>query len=221
MRIASLSLLALCLAIAALPASAQTLYANGPTNGICDIQACTVDAWAAGFGFTVGNSFTLSSASTISTINMAFWLFPGDTMTSLSGEFGVDHDDATYGSFTVTPGNGLSESFISSNQFGFDIDLVTVSGLSIDVPAGTSWLTLTDGSTNTGDQFYWDENNGPSAGFENTLGSIPSESFNLQGGTGSGVGSGTGPGTVPEPSSIMLFGSGILGLAGVLRRKLF
>ena len=45
---------------------------------------------------------------------------------------------------------------------------------------------------------------------------------NLDGvGGGSGPGSGTGPGTVPEPSSIMLFGSGILGLAGVLRRKLY
>jgi PEP-CTERM motif-containing protein len=32
---------------------------------------------------------------------------------------------------------------------------------------------------------------------------------------------GGGGGSTPEPSSIMLFGSGILGLAGVLRRKLF
>jgi hypothetical protein len=31
----------------------------------------------------------------------------------------------------------------------------------------------------------------------------------------------TGTGTTPEPSSILLFGSGILGLAGVVRRKLF
>ncbi len=30
----------------------------------------------------------------------------------------------------------------------------------------------------------------------------------------------TGTGTTPEPSSIMLFGSGILGLAGLLRRKM-
>ena len=40
---------------------------------------------------------------------------------------------------------------------------------------------------------------------------LPSEAFTITGGTG----------TTPEPSSIMLFGSGILGLAGVLRRKLF
>jgi hypothetical protein len=31
----------------------------------------------------------------------------------------------------------------------------------------------------------------------------------------------TATGSTPEPSSIMLFGSGILGLAGVIRRKLF
>jgi hypothetical protein len=31
----------------------------------------------------------------------------------------------------------------------------------------------------------------------------------------------TGTGATPEPSSILLFGSGILGLAGVVRRKLF
>ena len=47
--------------------------------------------------------------------------------------------------------------------------------------------------------------------YENTIGSIPSEHFTL-----------TGPGGTnsPEPSSILLFGSGILGLAGVLRLKL-
>ncbi len=48
---------------------------------------------------------------------------------------------------------------------------------------------------------------------ENTLGSIPSEAFTV-----SGVPS---PGTTPEPGSIILLGSGILGLSVVLRRKLF
>ena len=59
---------------------------------------------------------------------------------------------------------------------------------------------------------YWDENSGPSTAYENTLGSIPSEAFTLTGAPGGG--------TTPEPSSVMLFGSGVLGLAGVLRRKL-
>jgi len=43
------------------------------------------------------------------------------------------------------------------------------------------------------------------------VGAIASESFTLDGRVG---------GTTPEPSSILLLGSGILGIAGVLRRKL-
>src|ERR1019366_1812244 len=42
---------------------------------------------------------------------------------------------------------------------------------------------------------------------------VGGESFTLSGGT-------VPPPSTPEPSSIMLFGSGILGLAGILRRKM-
>jgi hypothetical protein len=45
------------------------------------------------------------------------------------------------------------------------------------------------------------------------VGTIPSEAFTINGTT-------TG-GTTPEPNSILLFGSGMFVLAGVLRRKLF
>ncbi len=43
------------------------------------------------------------------------------------------------------------------------------------------------------------------------MGTIPSEDFTIGGGSGGG--------TTPEPSSIVLFGSGLAGLAGLLRRK--
>ena len=43
------------------------------------------------------------------------------------------------------------------------------------------------------------------------FGNIPSEAFDING-TNNG-------GTTSEPSSIVLFGSGILGLAGILRRQ--
>jgi len=46
---------------------------------------------------------------------------------------------------------------------------------------------------------------------ESAVGTIASEAFTVHGGMNQ----------MPEPSSIMLFGSGILGLAGVARRKLF
>jgi hypothetical protein len=62
----------------------------------------------------------------------------------------------------------------------------------------------------------WDLNNGP-ASCSFAVGGVP------QGDCGAGGESFTinsSPTTTPEPSSILLFGSGILGLAGVLRRKL-
>jgi len=71
----------------------------------------------------------------------------------------------------------------------------------------------------SGDPVAWDENSGigcsspgcpsePSGNFEGT---IPSESFT--------VNDSNGP--TPEPGSVFLFASGIVGLAGVLRRRLF
>jgi hypothetical protein len=94
-----------------------------------------------------------------------------------------------------------------------------MSVIACDLNAGTYWLTLANATTNTSDDpVYWDENSGPSSASQNTVGTIPSESFTLLG--SGGTSSGTG-GTTPEPSNIILFGSGVLALAGVLRRKLF
>jgi PEP-CTERM motif len=93
---------------------------------------------------------------------------------------------------------------------------------------------------------YWDENSGggspfpgcvrcfrytckgtgcPSQASESAIGTIPSEAFTI---TCSGCycfsdrsGCTLEPGGgTPEPGSILLFGSGVLGLLGVLRRKL-
>ena len=74
---------------------------------------------------------------------------------------------------------------------------------------------VANASVPAGDPVYWDENSGPASASESALGTIPSEAYTID----------TcfdGPcGPTPEPSSIMLFGSGLLGLAGVLRRKPF
>ena len=109
-----------------------------------------------------------------------------------------------------------------TNNFGFDICHESGNLTSFVQPgAGNYWLTLENATTSEVGPLYWDENSGvgctspgcPSTAQENTLGSIPSEAFTV-----SGVPS---PGTTPEPGSIILLGSGILGLSVVLRRKLF
>src|SRR5581483_2405735 len=90
-------LVLLSFAVMVMPAVADTVYANGPVNGICDIEGCTVDAWVVTFPFEVANSITLSAASHVDSAQFAFWLSPVDTLVSLTWAFGPDHEDGSYG----------------------------------------------------------------------------------------------------------------------------
>jgi hypothetical protein len=205
LRIVSLLLLALCLAV--IPAVAQTdLYDNGPING-------TTSGWNIANGFAVSDTFTLGTASTLTGLSFGIWVFPGDVVQGVEAQI----TSSEFGGTTFTDQMvSLTQSGCSTNQEGFTVcTLSGTFGTGVSLAAGTYWLTL-DNAVLPDDPAYWDENSGPSSASQNTVGTIPSESFTLYGGTSSGTG-----GTAPEPSSIMLFGSGILGLAGMLRRKVF
>jgi hypothetical protein len=206
MRIASLSLLTVyCLMLAVAPAMADTLYSNGPYNG-------NVDAWTINFGFSVSDSFTVASGSAITGISFVYWDASNtDLLTTVDVQIGT----TSFGGATFTgdpvdlPLNGGNP-----NPFGYYLFIVEATFSSRIDWSGGGYVTLSNACTTSGcsvsQPIYWDENSGPSTAYENTLGTIPSESFTLTGTTG----------TTPEPSSIMLFGSGIFGLAGILRRKL-
>jgi len=214
MRIASLSLLALCLTLAAVPAMADTVYDNGPING-------NTDAWTINFGYIVSDTFTVGgSGATVNGISFGVWLFPGDVVSSVDVSITSDEFGGTsYFSGTVA----LTQTNISTNGFGYQIASETGSFADTNLGAGTYWINLQNASTANGDPIYWDENSGPSSASESAIGTVPSEAFTVLGSgtttTTTTSTSTTGP--TPEPSSIMLFGSGILGLAGLLRRKLF
>ncbi len=216
-RIAGLLLLASCLAFAGI-AHAGILYKNGPVNGICDIEGCMVDAWTINFGYSVTDSFTISSPSTIQGFNFAVWLMPGDILSSADWAVGSCMFCSDLGSGTAS-GSNLSSSFMFTNRYGYDIWDVSATGLDLHVSGGppqSYWLTLQNAAVPSGDPVYWDENGGPSTAWTNCIrdgqGCIPSESFNIVGTPDTG--------TTPEPGSIILFGSGVLGLSGVLRRRM-
>jgi hypothetical protein len=204
------SLVILCLALAASPAWAGWSYDNGPING-------EVDSWTINSGYIVGDTF--NAGGTVNGFSFGVWEFQGDVMTSVDWSITSSFNGGTvYGQGTASGAN-LTDTFLGYNQYGYGIDRIDVTGLSVSNPGGLLWLNLANGTVPSGDPVYWDENSGvgcgglgcPSQAMENATGTIPSEAFTISGGA---------PSTTPEPSSIMLFGSGVLGLAGVLRRKL-
>ena len=220
MRIATLSLLTVCcLMLAVAPAMADTVfYNNGPTNG-------DVNAWTINFGFTVSDSYTNTPGfNSVSDFHFVYWdASTTDLLTSVDLSFGTTSFGGTPTTICTSGAPcgvsglpGLTNTLLGFNGSGYALyqaDWVT--RFDIPIPATGGYVTLSNACTTSGcsvvNPIYWDENSGPSTAYENTVGSIPSESFTL---------SGERAGTTPEPSSIMLFGSGILGLAGVLRRRL-
>jgi PEP-CTERM motif len=205
LRIASLSLLTvLCLALAVVPALADNVYNNGPTDG----QA---DGWAINFGFSVSDSFTAPSGSNIQSLKFVYWdASSSDLLTTTDMQIGATSFGGTVHTLT-----GATNTLLGTNQYGYNLYEASYSFSGVPW-TGAGWLSLSNACTVSGcsveTPIYWDENSGPSSAMENTLGTIPSESFTLDG-TYSG-------GSAPEPSSFMLFGSGILGLATFIRRRL-
>ncbi len=191
------------LSLLSVPATSQTIYSNGPING-------NVDSFLLNFGNAVSDTFTVSSpVANITGMSFGAWLFPGDVLESAevsltSQEFGgTSYFDQTV-NFTV--GTCLA------NDFGFIVCTET-GNFNATLSAGTYWVNLQNAVVNSGDPVYWDENAGASNASTTDIGTIPSEAFTILGHTE------TGTGSTPEADSIVLFGTGVLGLVGVLRRK--
>jgi len=193
---------ALAVALAALPAVADTLYDNGPVNG-------TTDGWTINFGFIVSDQFTANG--TANGLTFAAWLFPGDVLQT--AEVSITSDE--FGGTTfLDQVVSFTQSGCSGNQYGYNVCLETGSFTDTSL-SGSYWLNLQNAVVNTGDPVYWDENSGPASASENSIGTVPSEAFTVLGGTT------TTTCCFPEPDIVTLLGSGLLGVACVRRFKLF
>jgi len=200
------------------PVAAQTIYDDGPING-------TYSAETINFGIIVADSFTVSSGtSTLDGLTFGAWLFPGDVLENV--QVWVT-SEALGGTTYFNQVVNFTQSACSSNQYGFNVCTETGTFNGPTLANGTYWLNLLNATVNDGDPVYWDENSGigctspgcPSEAICNDCivkgnGApqlLPPESFTLYGEPVS---------SVPEPSSFVLFGSGVLGLIGVARRRL-
>jgi hypothetical protein len=207
LRIALLSLLTiLCLALST-PVFAGELYTNGPTNGTNSAYFIDVNQ--------VTDSFPLPPGSETTGFTFAEWVPAGATPVTVDWSIGTSPFGEDVGSgigvISATLLCSSGQPFnggICGGGFGYDVYAASVQAVFAG-QAATVWLTLSNATDNSGGRDGWDVNFGPSLAYESQLGSIPSESFTIE-----------GSGTTPEPSSIILFGSGILGIAGILRRRL-
>jgi hypothetical protein len=216
LRLACLGLL--CIMLSVSPASAQVLYDNGPING-------NYYAWTISSGIITGDTITLAKNSTVGGFDLGVWEFPGDTVLTVDWSITSEFDSGTlYGKGTAL----VTDTFISVNQFGYDIDKLSALIAGPNLNAGTYWLNLQNATTQLGDPVFWDANSGVGCKGDDGNGggcpseadcnvcfekqTIPSESFEIVAASGTGQ--------TPEPGSIVLLGSGVLAVVGRLRRKL-
>jgi hypothetical protein len=198
--------------VCATAAPAQTLYENGPING-------GIDAWTINFGFGIADSFTVSGGNgTVGGLAFGAWLTPGDVLQS--AEVSITQfpfSGTTYFDQIVN----FTQSACSLNNFGLNV--CTETGM-FNGPAlnnGEYWVDLQNAVTSGGNPVYWDENDGigchspgcPSEGDNGGIGTLPSEAFTI-------LGTATGTGSTPEPSSLLLFGGGLVASFGFARRRL-
>lgn len=113
-----------------------------------------------------------------------FWLTHGDTLTNVrvtisSGPCAGSGCGTTYYQTTVTP---ASSTFVTTNGDGFDVykyDFALPTAPLFLPSAGTYWLSFDEALSTGNNPVYWDQSSGPSLAFDNSTGSIPSESFQI------------------------------------------
>ncbi|MGB7553467.1 MAG: PEP-CTERM sorting domain-containing protein [Candidatus Korobacteraceae bacterium] len=212
MRTTSFFLLTiLCFALST--AFTQSFINTGPING--NLNAFFIDGPGGPFGQSISDGFVANATGNPDIVNFGEWTL-GGAPTVVNWSLGT----TSFGSDLGSGGGAVTSTFLGTDSFGYGIyNTQLIGALGSLMYGDTYYLTLSGANDAGGSQFDgWDDNESVLAScyFQNPNGSggcptTESESFTITGCCGP---------PVPEPSSILLFGSGILGFAGVFRRKL-
>ncbi len=195
-RIISLALLSIVALFLASPVWADTLlYDGGPING-------TDNAYYIFDGYAVSNQFTIASASNLTYAVLGLW--------AVSEPSQVDWSIGTtpFGSEVSSGTGSLMNTFKFTNGYALNIfeSLLFISGT---VAPGAYWLTLGNAPYPNNQFVWWDRNDfgGDARSNQNPGVTIPSEAFQIYGNRG-----------VPEPATILLLGTALIGMVGIRRK---
>ncbi|HZP24975.1 MAG TPA: hypothetical protein VFB04_16140 [Terriglobales bacterium] len=208
-------------AIVAMPSFAQNgdiVYSNGVLP--CAQGGC-IDAWPISGGYVTSDTINLTANARVTGFDIWTWEFPMDRVLRIQWSITANENGGT----VYASGNTLVNDHGGYlNEYGFDVDQVTLTGLNVNLPAGTYWLNLTNAVTALHDPVYWDENSGyachspgcPSQASFTGVGTIPSETFDVR---GLYQHEDDQQSKAPKPGTVFVVTSGLLGLGVMIRRR--